>query len=58
MVPVERNELPTFGLQNRCSTAELNRHPVAFAGKNAAAEWQPSPGHLFALRLWGGCAVK
>jgi hypothetical protein len=25
-VPVERIELPTFGLQNRCSTAELNRH--------------------------------
>ena len=23
MVPVERIELPTFGLQNRCSTAEL-----------------------------------
>ena len=28
MVPVERIELPTFGLQNRCSTAELNRHPI------------------------------
>ena len=26
LVPVERIELPTFGLQNRCSTAELNRH--------------------------------
>ena len=26
VVPVERIELPTFGLQNRCSTAELNRH--------------------------------
>jgi hypothetical protein len=25
MVPVERIELPTFGLQNHCSTAELNR---------------------------------
>jgi hypothetical protein len=25
VVPVERIELPTFGLQNRCSTAELNR---------------------------------
>jgi hypothetical protein len=24
-VPVERIELPPFGLQNRCSTAELNR---------------------------------
>jgi hypothetical protein len=28
MVPVERIELPTFGLQNRCSTAELNRHLI------------------------------
>jgi hypothetical protein len=25
LVPVERIELPTFGLQNRCSAAELNR---------------------------------
>ena len=30
LVPVERIELPTFGLQNRCSTAELNRHPIDF----------------------------
>jgi hypothetical protein len=30
MVPVERIELPTFGLQNRCSTAELNRHLMEF----------------------------
>src|SRR4051812_2999069 len=28
VVPVERIELPTFGLQNRCSTAELNRQGV------------------------------
>ena len=27
-MPVERIELPTFGLQNRCSTAELNRRIV------------------------------
>jgi hypothetical protein len=25
LVPAERIELPTFGLQNRCSTAELSR---------------------------------
>src|SRR6202790_5804348 len=30
MVPVERIELPTFGLQNRCSTAELNRQTFRF----------------------------
>jgi hypothetical protein len=28
LVPVERIELPTFGLQNRCSTAELNRRLI------------------------------
>jgi hypothetical protein len=28
LVPVERIELPTFGLQNRCSTAELNRQTL------------------------------
>src|ERR1700676_1085241 len=28
MVPVERIELPTFGLQNHCSTAELNRQII------------------------------
>jgi hypothetical protein len=32
MVPVERIELPTFGLQNRCSTAELNRRMKALRG--------------------------
>ena len=36
MVPVERIELPTFGLQNRCSTAELNRlrisRPLVYGG--------------------------
>ena len=33
MVPVERIELPTFGLQNRCSTAELNRRIEAIGGR-------------------------
>src|SRR6188768_3510485 len=28
MVPVERIELPTFGLQNRCTTAVLHRRSV------------------------------
>jgi hypothetical protein len=31
VVPVERIELPTFGLQNRCSTAELNRRLAEFS---------------------------
>jgi hypothetical protein len=30
MVPGERIELPTNGLQNRCSTAELTRLRAAF----------------------------
>ena len=30
LVPGERIELPTNGLQNRCSTAELTRHPQQF----------------------------
>jgi hypothetical protein len=34
MVPVERIELPTNGLQNRCSTAELNRRASLFNGEN------------------------
>jgi hypothetical protein len=29
VVPGEGIEPPTFGLQNRCSTAELTRHPPA-----------------------------
>lgn len=28
MVPAERIELPTFGLQNRCTTAVLRRRAV------------------------------
>src|SRR5205807_5788332 len=32
MVPVERIELPTFGLQNHCSTAELNRRMEVIGG--------------------------
>jgi hypothetical protein len=32
LVPVERIELPTFGLQNRCSTAELNRRTLKRSG--------------------------
>src|SRR6186713_1653663 len=33
LVPVERIELPTFGLQNRCSTAELNRRIEAIGAR-------------------------
>ncbi len=39
LVPVERIELPTFGLQNRCSTAELNRH-----GRTAISAAAPGQG--------------
>jgi hypothetical protein len=43
LVPVERIELPTFGLQNRCSTAELNRlkalivSPIVFGDGSSVA---------------------
>jgi hypothetical protein len=39
LVPVERIELPTFGLQNRCSTAELNRHLMEFSTR---CRYQPT----------------
>ena len=35
VVPVERIELPTFGLQNRCTTAVLHRHPDRRSGISA-----------------------
>jgi hypothetical protein len=37
MVPGEGIEPPTFGLQNRCSTAELTRH-AAYSWQRAAPE--------------------
>jgi hypothetical protein len=40
VVPVERIELPTFGLQNRCSTAELNRRT------NFNRRWKKLPDRL------------
>src|SRR6185369_1159614 len=39
VVPVERIELPTFGLQNRCSTAELNRRIEAIGERRYLAAW-------------------
>src|SRR5260370_38556152 len=41
LVPVERIELPTFGLQNRCSTAELNRPLVESAILSNSHDLQP-----------------
>src|ERR1700754_2757218 len=42
LVPVERIELPTFGLQNRCSTAELNR-PQTDQILSSVPEGKPPP---------------
>jgi hypothetical protein len=39
VVPVERIELPTFGLQNRCSTAELNRRIETIGEGKYPATW-------------------
>lgn len=41
MVPAERIELPTFGLQNRCTTAVLRRRRW-LVGQKAADEVFPS----------------
>jgi hypothetical protein len=40
VVPGERIELPTNGLQNRCSTAELTRlfNDLAFSGHQLGTE--------------------
>ena len=46
MVPAERIELPTFGLQNRCTTAVLRRHgfPKRRRGRAGAASDGLAPG--------------
>jgi hypothetical protein len=40
LVPDERIELPTFGLQNRCSTAELIRRFDGFCAISEASRAQ------------------
>jgi hypothetical protein len=42
MVPGERIELPTNGLQNRCSTAELTRRRYNRAFPTARVEQYPT----------------
>jgi hypothetical protein len=55
VVPVERIELPTFGLQNRCSTAELNRlqaiDRIDVGSIAADSIWMPHDGSLYGRRL-------
>jgi hypothetical protein len=57
LVPVERIELPTFGLQNRCSTAELNRLILSISTIRSTSEkfWRLCPRHRYRR---GGRAVK
>src|SRR3984885_11967178 len=55
MVPVERIELPTFGLQNRCSTAELNRQ-TSF--NHQSMPESAGIGCRHRRRWWGRPAVK
>ena len=38
VVPAERIELPTFGLQNRCTTAVLRRHDRSRRRRRAAPD--------------------
>jgi hypothetical protein len=57
MVPAERIELPTFGLQNRCTTAVLRRlidfahdfirKPVSIAGSSPATCFSAAMRWLF-----------
>jgi hypothetical protein len=51
MVPVERIELPTFGLQNRCSTAELNRLKAIDRIGVGDSIWMPHDGSVYGRRL-------
>jgi hypothetical protein len=51
VVPVERIELPTFGLQNRCSTAELNRRTL----HRRAVKYQTCPARATARISEGLC---
>jgi hypothetical protein len=50
-VPVERIELPTFGLQNRCSTAELNRlkaiDRIGVGNSAPGSIWLPHDGPVY-----------
>jgi hypothetical protein len=51
MVPVERIELPTFGLQNRCSTAELNRLKAIDRIVSTDGICMPHDGSVYGRRL-------
>jgi len=52
MVPGERIELPTNGLQNRCSTAELTRHRPNQGFSDSGVETVPTVAtELLAFRL-------
>jgi hypothetical protein len=55
LVPVERIELPTFGLQNRCSTAELNRQieGASWRAKSATDSADVSAGRISDLPAKG-----
>src|SRR6516164_2108156 len=67
LVPVERIELPTNGLQNRCSTAELNRLIPYLSGicrnlqiehfSNSALTWPNAQLLRHEADLFGGCFV-
>ena len=54
-MPVERIELPTFGLQNRCSTAELNRlkaiDRIGVGSIAADRIWVPHDGSVYGRGL-------
>jgi hypothetical protein len=57
LVPGERIELPTNGLQNRCSTAELTRLPGenSYVSKTFASMGHASP---MALTVLAGTLIR
>ena len=53
-MPGERIELPTFGLQNRCSTAELTGLPDALFPQGTVKWFNPTKGYGFIQPQEGG----
>jgi hypothetical protein len=49
MVPAERIELPTFGLQNRCTTAVLRRPAASIPDFAGLRNWEAESALLLVI---------
>ena len=58
MVPAERIELPTFGLQNRCTTAVLRRPTALLASAPAVRQGRPTRVGLAHFESQGAAALQ